>query len=215
MSDLQSALPVDPVLTDDGLWIDPETGEVVGEADGTPAELDEQGVEAALRRILRVRTRLRTAAVAREGAAAQCDDILQRAMDEARQSPEYLEAAALAAQAQRVAEKAAKANDWLTAAYLPMVAADARQRLKGKARSFDYLTGRVSFRTQPERWLVTDEPAACEWLEKNGQAQAVKKAVAKSELAKIKDALAFDDPDGIEYVPPSETVEIKFPEVSQ
>lgn len=207
----QATAPAEPILDEQlGLWVDPDSGEIVGEAGGQPPLATDDEVERVLGRILRARSRLSAAERARDEAASRMDELVRRAMAELAATPECIEVSALIDQADRVRSRAQKADEWLTRAYEHWLAEATRQRLSGKGRSHDYLTGRVSLRTVAAKATVVDEDAACEALEERGHPDFVKRQVRLADAKREIGVDALAQLPGFALVPERETVDIKF-----
>ena len=166
-------------ITEDGLKVDMATGEVVGvvvpdefvaeqpdfrnEADDKePPLLSEGFVSWIMAKRLKYDARHASAYAVYREHELKANAIIEKAVEEAKKTPEYIEAYTVMTNSFRMTEDANKARQFF-AGYDPELGRYAAANLDGKSKTLKTPFGSISLRKNPDKLEIVDEASLIEW----------------------------------------------------
>ncbi|MCW5939883.1 MAG: hypothetical protein KF884_10815 [Fimbriimonadaceae bacterium] len=184
-----------PVLLD-GKWVDPASGEILGEAVAESACLNEEEAE-------RILERIQAAVIARDSAAtrrATVAELRSARLAELERTDEALMALAdRDANLSALEAAASQKVEFLAEAYREALREFAQRKLAGvKTRTWKTECGSVSLRRVSPRPTVVDHEAAAAWLEAKGHDEAIERRVKVTQIpADVVSEALLSDASGI------------------
>jgi hypothetical protein len=193
-----SSTPIQPILQD-GLWVDPETGEVVGVAEqpdieeplyekatkGREPGITEAFAEWILRKIRRHVARRRSATMQRQRAEADLRVLIDEAVNKALQTDQALELRMEIEQAEKIERRAGHAVTFFATFYRGQLQEFTLRKLGvSTKRTLDLLGGSISLRKGSSKLEVNDPTAAAKYLLRRKAVDAVTYSVKTSAIPK-------------------------------